>query len=325
MATLSETQQFDPVYQLETTDVVVGGPGGTANVQPQQLVNRTAWLKQQLESLGPNLEAHVAVAASETVAGHILLAAISETLAGTNNTKSVTPKGLKSAIDAFHTFLVGVAPATLDQFNEIAAAFGNDPNFSTTIMNLLGLKAPLVSPPLSGIPTAPTAAPGTNTQQLATTAFVKIAIENISAIAIPSGTIIHIAKSTAPTGYLKANGALLSRTTYAALFGVIGTTFGVGDGSTTFALPDLRAEFIRGWDDARGVDAGRLMGSGQADMFASHTHTLSSNGAWIDGPGTYCANASGSVINMTRLPATGSTGGTETRPRNIALLACIKY
>ena len=87
------------------------------------------------------------------------------------------------------------------------------------------------------------------------------------------GKISMFARSTAPSGYLKCNGAEISRTTYAALFSAIGTTFGVGDGSTTFNVPDLRGEFIRGWDDARGVDSGRVIGSWQGGQNKSHTHT----------------------------------------------------
>ena len=88
----------------------------------------------------------------------------------------------------------------------------------------------------------------------------------------PASTVIYVAQNTAPTGYLKANGAAISRTTYADLFAAIGTTFGTGDGSTTFNVPDLRGEFIRAWDDARGVDSGRSFGSAQADEFESHNH-----------------------------------------------------
>ena len=134
------------------------------------------------------------------------------------------------------------------------------------------------------------------------------------------GDILFVAKNTAPTGFLKANGALVSRTTYAALFAEIGTTWGAGDGSTTFALPDLRGEFIRGWDDARGVDAGRVFGSAQADDFKSHLHTQYSYGVGVTlGANTIYQAAASLGTN------TGSTGGTETRPRNVALLACIKY
>jgi microcystin-dependent protein len=143
--------------------------------------------------------------------------------------------------------------------------------------------------------------------------------------AAPPGTVVFVARNTAPTGWLKANGALVSRTTFSALFAAIGTTFGAGDGSTTFALPDLRGEFIRSWDDGRGVDSGRGFGTAQADELRAHTHGFNGNGAWIDSGGSFIVNAGGVTVNMTRQTATNSTGGVETRPRNIALLAVIKF
>lgn len=88
-----------------------------------------------------------------------------------------------------------------------------------------------------------------------------------------TGQVAFFATENPPTGWLKANGAELSRTTYAGLFAVIGTTFGAGDGSTTFNLPDLRGEFLRAWDDSRGIDTGRSMGSAQSDENKSHVHT----------------------------------------------------
>lgn len=134
------------------------------------------------------------------------------------------------------------------------------------------------------------------------------------------GSVVYVAKNTAPTGYLKANGAAVSRTTYAALFTAIGTKFGAGDGSTTFNVPDLRGEFIRGWDDGRGVDSGRAIGTAQADDFKSHTHPSDASP-----PIATAACAGGGNVIAARGTATGASGGTETRPRNIALLACIKY
>jgi len=155
----------------------------------------------------------------------------------------------------------------------------------------------------------------------------------------PPGAVIHVAQSTAPSGFLKANGALVSRTAYAALFSAIGTTFGVGDGGTTFTLPDLRGEFIRGWDDGRGVDAGRNLGTAQSSSaIANYVHSESSSA------GAFAAIAVGIVnpdvngplltwINANYFMGAGSAtsggtayAGTQTlRPRNIALLACIKY
>lgn len=88
-----------------------------------------------------------------------------------------------------------------------------------------------------------------------------------------TGAVMPFPRSTAPTGWLKCNGQAVSRTTYAALFAVIGTTFGAGNGTTTFNLPDMRGETVRGWDDGRGVDTGRAMGSAQAAQGLAHTHT----------------------------------------------------
>lgn len=136
---------------------------------------------------------------------------------------------------------------------------------------------------------------------------------------MPSGAVAHFAMNTAPTGWLKANGGAVSRTTYADLFAAIGTTFGVGNGTTTFNVPDLRGEFLRGWDDGRGLDSGRSFSSVQGQAIQSHTHstdlTLSgpAGGAYAWPGGTQAATS-----------GTGATGGAETRPRNVALLVCIK-
>jgi len=143
------------------------------------------------------------------------------------------------------------------------------------------------------------------------------------------GQVSFFAMNTAPDGWLKANGAMVSRTTYAALFAAIGTTFGVGDGSTTFTLPDLRGEFIRGWDDARGVDSSRVFGSNQN---ATKHMYLQSNGTVLTYPAAYTPTEmdsySGTVARQ--YPTTATNDGTvyqnyTARPRNVALLACIKY
>lgn len=140
--------------------------------------------------------------------------------------------------------------------------------------------------------------------------------------AVPAGTVIYHAANTAPTDFIKANGAAVSRTTYSDLFAAIGTAFGVGDGSSTFNVPDLRGEFPRGWDDSRGIDSGRSFGSAQADELKSHTHLIFGRTSITSGSGNI-----GGVggTSMTTSNASGATGGTETRPRNVALLACIKF
>lgn len=204
-----------------------------------------------------------------------------------------------------------------------------------------------VSPAFTGTPTAPTAAVNTDTTQLATTAFVKAQISNdaptktgtgasgtwdiniTGTSGSAAGQVATFAMSSPPAGWLKANGAAVSRTTYATLFSAIGTTFGVGDGSTTFNLPDLRGEFVRGWDDGRGIDTGRVFGSAQADEFEGHDHTpLNGNGFVTNttvGSQAIFNIGSGSFAGTGIVYQTSTVGGTETRPRNIALLACIKF
>lgn len=140
---------------------------------------------------------------------------------------------------------------------------------------------------------------------------------------VQPGAVMYYGRFSAPAGWLKANGAAVSRVAYAALFSAIGTTFGSGDGFNTFNLPDLRGEFIRGWDDSRGLDAGRSLGVVQNDEFRSHTHGVR-EGSNVPSAGALTSGDDFTNINasiQTSLP----TGGAETRPRNVALLACIKF
>lgn len=159
----------------------------------------------------------------------------------------------------------------------------------------------------------------------------------------PAGAVCFVAQNTAPTGWLKANGAAVSRTTYADLFAALGTTFGAGNGSTTFNLPDLRGEFPRCWDDGRGIDSGRLLGSAQAQDYQSHNHGVTdpghvhyfnyqvplNTGDTDRGSESSLFSVDNSVIPNTASNTTGisiqNSGATETRPRNIALLAIIKF
>jgi microcystin-dependent protein len=119
-----------------------------------------------------------------------------------------------------------------------------------------------VSPAFTGVPTAPTAAAGTNTTQIATTAFV---LSN----GAPTGGLVMWPTGSAPTGWLLCNGAAVSRTTYAALFAIVGTTFGVGDGSTTFNVPNYTNRM------PYGTTVGATGGSADA-VVVSHTHTATS-------------------------------------------------
>lgn len=140
-----------------------------------------------------------------------------------------------------------------------------------------------------------------------------------------AGLIYMFAGSTAPSGFLKCNGASLSTSTYANLFGAIGYSYG-GSGSN-FNVPDMRGYFVRGWDDGRGVDGGRSLGSAQNDDYQAHRHPLqrgtAENGGGRDDGGapqvdcTSLCGMSGSVMNF--------TGGNETKPRNRAMMFIISY
>lgn len=149
---------------------------------------------------------------------------------------------------------------------------------------------------------------------------------------VPAGCVFYTASATVPDGYLPADGRLVSRGgIYENLFMAIGTTYG-GNGNPNFNLPDLRGEFIRGWDGGRGVES-RNLGSFQNQSFASHTHPYvdtyyreapkyGGNGN-NRGVGSNSTDYDNSDLDYQR--TTGSTGGTETRPRNVALYAIIKY
>lgn len=158
---------------------------------------------------------------------------------------------------------------------------------------------------------------------------------------LKAGTIAFFGMTTAPAGWIKANGAIISRITYSDLFSAISTTYGAGNGTTTFALPDLRGEFPRFWDDSRGVDTSRGIGSSQTGatrllMNGSSTGNNpegnSTTGIITHKPGVEMigieATFWGSYTNRVTLRNAMDTtwgGASETRPRNIALLACIKY
>jgi hypothetical protein len=171
----------------------------------------------------------------------------------------------------------------------------------------------------------------------------EVVVDVMAAIqaAVPAGAVMHFYRSTAPTGWLKANGEAVSVSTYPALTEAIY----VGDArnataasgyrctdpanpngtrSTTGAYivkPDIRGEFIRGLDDGRSVDGQRLLGSLQSDDIKSHRHAMLGGGG-DEGSSSFVDTTAGTNLN------TGYTekfGGAETRPRNVALLACIKY
>jgi microcystin-dependent protein len=155
---------------------------------------------------------------------------------------------------------------------------------------------------------------------------------------IPAGAILPFAMNSAPAGWLACSGQEVAIADYGAL----STAIYVGDGSnadtdlvygfktngsgtrttagTYIKLPDLRGEFVRGWDNARGIDSSRKNRSYQADEFKSHTHDVVARGNSATGN-----FAAGSFPVNAQTLTTTATGGVETRPRNVTALYCIKF
>ena len=192
-------------------------------------------------------------------------------------------------------------------------------------------------------------ADGTNGQMLQTNGSGALSFTTVAGV--PTGAVFCMAVATVPSGYLECNGAAVSRTTYAVLFGVIGTQYGVGNGSSTFNLPDLRGEFVRGFDNGKGTDSGRSIASSQSDQNKQHNHPASSSvtdsghvhATTFDtkryfpgggsttvsygGAGSYPADVftmSSATTGISVSTTTSNDGGGETRPRNIAMMYVIK-
>ena len=168
---------------------------------------------------------------------------------------------------------------------------------------------------------------------------------------VPTGSVFCMAVISIPSGYLECNGEAVSRSTYSALFAVIGTAYGSGNGSSTFNLPDLRGEFIRGVDRGRGVDSGRNIATSQGSQNSSHSHSASSTssvtdpghkhtmnfnlGNLISSGGAFGMKDSGTADRMNTATtgisvststsvSIGNNGGNESRPRNVAMMYIIK-
>lgn len=190
----------------------------------------------------------------------------------------------------------------------------------------------------------------TGTFQLWTNNAASLVAPPAPVSAYAPGDIVMWASSTPRTGFLELNGAVISRTAYADLFAAIGTVGGVGDGYTTFKLPDMRGQFPRGWDHGRGVDPdySRAVGSVQGGTVGGHPHTASDSGHWHNtdlmlvndgGPvfgytGTPVVYApyggdhqtsSGTATSYANVTISAGGSGPETRPTNVAVMFCIKY
>lgn len=154
---------------------------------------------------------------------------------------------------------------------------------------------------------------------------------------IPPGQIGWFASKSPPTGWLEANGQSVSRTEYSKLFEAIGVSFG-SDSPDKFNLPDLRGEFVRGWDNGRGVDAGRGIGTQQDDAIGTGNaiNTAAADGLLVltkympPWPATESLDGmspGGAFLDVgnTSIARAYPKVASETRPRNVALLVCIKH
>ncbi|QKY36473.1 phage tail protein [Escherichia coli] len=306
MANLPETPQWEEgIYQIEVSDPVLGGPDGISNRQGKQLASRTLYLKQQVEKGGTDLAKHIAAAdphtqyapkASPTFTG----TPTAPTPANSDNSKKLaTTEFVAKALAA----LAGSAPETLDTLKELADALGNDPNFATTVLNKLAEKlakdqngADIPDPAL----------------------FVKNL--RLGAGAPPIGIPFFWPSTAMPNTvmdewsdmvFLKWNGATFSATEYPKLARII----------PGLKLNDVRGEFLRIWDDGRGVDSGR----GLLSFQAATSLTLYA-GNYDVGSGHAIGNHDGVVdysAGFSRFPYPGPALGNgvnhvTVRPRNIA-------
>ena len=254
---------------------------------------------------------------------------------------------LGSLNDAAHTNNFGLATKASPDFTGTVDSAGDIVMGGTGVLKL----------PSGTTAQRPTAATGQirfNTQTVEFEGYNGSAWGGLAS-GVPVGTILAHAANTPPSGFLECNGSNISRSTYATLFSTIATTFGVGDGSSTFALPDLRGQFIRGWSNTGSTDASRVFGSSQTDQNKNHTHTTDSHNltgsvsvlsaTLAQNPGTATgvfskgttqaaigapSGGSGSASALGFSGAhthsvSSSGGGTEVRPTNIALMYIIKF
>jgi microcystin-dependent protein len=401
MANVTETPDFDAgVYRIETTDPVIGGENGIANKGIKNLANRTLYLKEHLD--------------------------VAETNISSLQSRSAAPQFLRNGVTEL---TVDQTPETTVDFDQVDTLYSVTNAAGASQVSIINLPEAGIYP--NGTPIAFAVTGGNNTAvvnlrvsgdagsdrivdvgrggQSSESAFLRLG-DYITLFSNGTdkwiaflqsndmvGAVSAFAMSVAPSGWLKANGAAISRTSFARLFSVIGTTFGAGDGSTTFNLPDMRGEFLRGFDDSRGVDTStialvcntlnasltiecqdgtsglfvgmtvtgtgiapntvitglsrtaiavnnfttatnagitltfsqtRTFGSSQADMIKRHEHFLGQQANIVNGASPTTATIvdydSASFANRYLLN-TEYFGGLETRPRNIALLYCIKF
>jgi microcystin-dependent protein len=371
MANLTPTASFDDVYQFETTDPIEGGAGGIDNRPHQELLNRTQWLKLQADNVAAhraqarsnvvltgkydNITGEynaLSAPASTTLrltadvtfpfiysasAGYDEQGEVTEIRRLTSNLE-VSTSGLGNkaflalvmhtgagaselfyADEAFYfatpyeQTVGGIYPNLWYNTATNKSYWGDGGNWNPANIVVVG-RFEISGGAITTVETFPYRQPYYDEETVA-------------------GTITAFAANKTPRGgFLACAGAAVSRLVYRTLFNAIGTTYGVGDGSTTFNLPDLRGRFVRGIDDGAGHDAGRVFGTTQADEFKAHNHTFTDFASNVQNEVLSDTGGSGGNVSLPDAgtayatnSAMNNTGGTETRPKNIAMRYYIKY
>lgn len=288
MAELPEVNEWpEGIYQLETSDPVLGGPEGIDNLQAKQLASRTKWLRDQ----------------------------IAKVIDGT----SAVGKALQ------------LKTARTLKFKGAATGSGSydgsaDTEIALTLADLSWNKITTDKP---------TTLNGYGIED----AYTKPEVESMisQATAMPVGAIVSFPVNNMPAGFLELDGSVKSIAAYPDLSTYLGTAFNKGnEGAGNFRLPDLRAEFLRGWDHGRGIDAGRAIGSAQLGTLAVFDSNYT-GGASVDIVRGSSVEAQADVYREADYPGVGisftstsvsyspyPSGGGVTRPRNVAVMWCIK-
>jgi microcystin-dependent protein len=333
MANLTEAPVYDAgIYRIETTDAVVGGEAGIANIAAKNLANRTAYLKAHIDSAETNISANTADLVTKEARIVAIEASKIQTLGGNYSRGIVTVSTGSPMIIASTSFgklsVIDVNATSVNlQLPSLSGLVANsifDVVIISTSASFLNAKITITNVDGSVIGNVNDFAVGDSIRFVVKDASTWLLIaQHKQDDSIKPGTTDFFSQSTPPTGYIAANGAAISRTTYARLFASVGVTHGAGDGVTTFNIPDLRGVVVRGFDNGRGLDSGRVFGTYQADELKAHLHTYYrpvNTTSFRSGSG-----GSSWDIGAAETVNTSSTGGTETRMKNIALLGCIKY
>ncbi|PLA40005.1 phage tail protein [Neisseria sicca] len=340
MANLSEMSRWEAgIYQWETSDPVQGGPNGIDNRPTRELANRTRWLYDELGRVkarmdDPNFYKSITVSDSKALFDANNYLHIGADAAGGYIRNKKTNKGIQlkndgtlqyDGSDIITARKVSHNPGDYTVAT-VPSSFALNKAFDNSIKRggAIGLGG-----------AAHQIAIGWDTPGL----VAKVDTQTFN-VGVPTGAIAYFVHAVVPFGWLKANGAAVSRTVYANLFALIGTTYGAGDGRTTFNLPDLRGEFLRSWDDGRGIDSGRVLGSAQSDAIRNITGEIgllqrTDINEYVAPSGAFreLRKVSGYIgrggvddwLTITNFSASNVVPtAAENRPRNIALLACIK-